>query len=236
MISPMEFKISPDVSADAATKVSKLLNHVIAIHGMCSVVVSGGSAVQHTLEHLANCDVPWPSVRLYMADERCMPCDDANRNDAMVCIALVEPVGIKSENFFPIPAELGPQKGAQSYARTLSNIDHFDIALLGVGPDGHIASLFPNHPSIEKTERVIAVENSPKFPPNRVSVGLTMLRGSTHRIVVVAGGEKSDLIARIKDGQKPPVALFDPTRWFLESEVVVHRDDSATTTQQGRIS
>jgi 6-phosphogluconolactonase len=168
-----------------------------------------------------------------MADERCVPRDDKGRNDAMINEVLVQPTKIKSEYFNQIPAELGPHQGAQSYQRALSNIDHFDLALLGVGPDGHIASLFPNHPSIENCERVIAVENSPKFPPNRVSVGLTMLRGSTHRIVVVAGGDKNDLIARIQRGQKPPVALVNPTKWFLESQMIGIGGDKATTKDQG---
>lgn len=227
---------TPGVFADAAENITELLGNIIATRGMCSIVVSGGSAIHHTLRHLATSAVTWSSVRLYMADERCVPREDRNRNDAMINEVLVQPVKLKSEHFYQIPAELGPHHGARLYARTLSDIDHFDIALLGVGPDGHIASLFPNHPSIEKNERVIAVENSPKFPPNRVSVGLTMLRGSTHRIVVVAGGEKSDLITRIQKGEKPPVSLVNPTRWFLDSQLTGFKGDTATTTQQGQTS
>jgi 6-phosphogluconolactonase len=232
----MAFISTSDVFADAARNVNELVAQIVSKRGVCSIVISGGSAIRHTLMHLIVCDVPWPSVRLYMADERCLPREDRDRNDAMINEVLVQPAQIKSEYFNQIPAELGPQKGAQSYARTLCSVDHFDIALLGVGPDGHIASLFPNHPSIENCDRVIAVENSPKFPPNRVSVGLTMLRGSTHRIVVVAGGEKSDLIARIQEGQKPPVALVDPTKWFLDSQVAGFGGDGATITQQGQTS
>ena len=232
----MSTESSSDVFSDAAEHTSDLLRHFIATRGQCSIVISGGSAMRHVLGHLANCDVPWSSVRLYVTDERCVPREDSNRNDVMINEVLVQPVHFKSEFFFPIPAEFGPHRGAQSYARMLSGVDHFDIALFGVGPDGHIASLFPNHPSVENNERVIAVENSPKFPPDRVSVGLTMLRGSTHRIVVVAGGEKSDLIARIQEGQKPPVALVNPTRWFLDSQVVGLRSNRATTTQQGQTS
>jgi 6-phosphogluconolactonase len=236
MISLMVSQSSPGVYADAATHVSELLNRFIAIRGVCSVVVSGGSAIHHTLEHLANYDVPWSSVRLYMADERCLPRDDRNRNDAMVYKTLVRLVGIKSECFFQIPAELGPHEGADLYALVLSTVDQFDIALLGVGPDGHIASLFPHHPSIADKERVIAVENSPKLPLDRVSVGLTMLRGSTHRIVVVTGKDKRDLIAQLHQGQMPPVALVNPTKWFLDSQVAKIEGDRAMTMQQGPIT
>jgi len=137
----------------------------------------------------------------------------------MISEVLVRPALVKPEHFFQIPAELGPHHGAKSYDQTLAEIDHFDIALLGVGPDGHIASLFPNHPSIDSNERVVAVENSPKFPPDRVSVGLAMLGSATHRIVLVIGDEKRDLINRLQKGEKPPVALVNPTKWFLDSSM-----------------
>ena len=216
----MEDRTAPDVFAQAANYVSELINQIIAIRGKCLVVVSGGSAIQHTLGHLATCDVPWSSVRLYMADERCIPQEDRHRNDAMISEVLVRPAQIKLEYFFQIPAELGPHQGAKMYGQTLAGIDRFDIALLGVGPDGHVASLFPHHASIESNERVVAVENSPKFPPNRVSVGLVMLGDATHRIVLVIGDEKSDLINRLQGGERPPVALVNPTKWFLDSQGV----------------
>jgi 6-phosphogluconolactonase len=212
-------RTAPDVFAQAANHVSELVNQIIANRGKCLVVVSGGSAIQHTLGHLATCDVPWSAVRLYIADERCVPREDRHRNDAMISEVLVRPARIKSEYFFPIPAELGPHQGAQMYGQTLVGIDRFDIALLGVGPDGHVASLFPHHASIESSERVVAVENSPKFPPNRVSVGLVMLGDATHRIVLVIGDEKRDLINRLQGGERPPVALVNPTKWFLDSSV-----------------
>ncbi len=215
----MEDRTAPNTFAQAAIHVSELLDQFVAVRGKCSVVISGGSTVQHTLEHLTTCDIRWSSVRLYMADERCVPREDSHRNDAMISKILVRPALMAPEHFFQIPAELGPHYGAQLYDKTLAGIDHFDIALLGVGPDGHIASLFPNHPSIESDERVVAVENSPKFPPNRVSIGLAMLRGATHRVVVVSGSEKSDLIAQLKQGLKPPVALVNPTKWFLNSRL-----------------
>lgn len=230
----MEDRTAPDVFAQAAIHVSGLIKQIIAIRGLCLVVVSGGSAIRQTLEHLATYEVPWSAVRLYMADERCLPLEDKRRNDTMINEVLVRPTHIKSKYFNQIPAELGPQKGAKSYARTLFGIDHFDIALFGVGPDGHIASLFPNHPSIENCDRVIAVENSPKFPPDRVSVGITMLRGSTHRIVVATGNEKSDLIGQIQKGLTPPVVLVNPTRWFLNPHVVGFSGDGSMDSQHGR--
>lgn len=229
----MASRSASDVFALAAETTGELIRNVIAANGICSIVVSGGTAMRNTLAHLAVEDIPWTELRLYLADERCVERGDRERNDEMISEVFVQPTRIGPNRFNQIPAELGPIEGAKSYSQTISAIKTFDIALLGVGTDGHIASLFPNHPSIESCERVVAVENSPKFPPNRVSVGLTMLHGATHRIVVVAGVEKSDLIARIHDGQRPPVALLEPTEWFLDSQIVGFRVDELTNTKQG---
>ncbi len=230
----MENRTAPDLFEQAANQVSDLLVETIALRGECAIVVSGGKAIRQTLVNLSTCEVPWSSVRIYLADERCVPRGDKERNDAMVEEVFVRPARISPNNFIRIPAELGPVLGASEYSRTISEIKQFDIALLGVGDDGHIASLFPNHPSVLSCERVVAVKNSPKIPPNRVSLGLTMLSGATHRIVVVAGVEKSDLIARILEGQRPPVALIEPTGWFLDPQIVDFRVDGSTITQQGQ--
>ncbi|MEO8364253.1 MAG: 6-phosphogluconolactonase [Ilumatobacteraceae bacterium] len=230
----MENRTAPDLFEQAANQVSDLLRKTISRRGECTIVVSGGKAIHQTLVRLATCEVPWSSVRIYLADERCVPRGDKDRNDAMVDDAFVRPARIRPDNFIRIPAELGPMEGADMYSRTISNIKQFDIVLLGVGTDGHIASLFPDHPSVLSRERVVAVKNSPKLPANRVSLGLTMLQGATHRIVVVAGVEKSDLIARIQEGQRPPVALIDPTGWFLDPQIVDFRVDGSTITQQGQ--
>lgn len=230
----MENRTAPDLFEQAANQLSDLLVETIARRQECTLVVSGGKAIRQTLVNLSTCEVPWSSVRIYLADERCVPQGDKDRNDSMVDEVFVRPSGINTENFIRIPAELGPVLGAYEYSRTIAEINQFDIALLGVGEDGHVASLFPNHPSVLSRERVVAVKNSPKIPPNRVSLGLTMLRGATHRIVVVAGVEKSDLIARIQEGQRPPVALIDPTGWFLDPLIVDFRVDGSTITQQGQ--
>ena len=230
----MENRAAPDLFEQAANQVSGLLVEAIARRGECTIVVSGGKAIRQTLVKLSTCEVPLSAVRIYMADERCVPQGDKDRNDAMVEEVFVRPARISADHFIRIPAELGPEEGADNYSRTISEIKQFDIVLLGVGDDGHIASLFPNHPSVMSGDRVVAVKNSPKIPPNRVSLGLTMLRGATHRIVVVAGVEKSELIARIQEGQRPPVALIEPTGWFLDPQIVDFRLDGSTITQQGQ--
>lgn len=205
---------------NAAGFVADLIVATTLIQESCRIVVSGGQSIQNTLASLSRLPVPWQRVAVYIADERCVTPNDNLRNDKMIQAALVTPAGIPSEQFFNIHSELGATSAALDYRRELTKISHFDIALLGVGPDGHIGSLFPDHPSIESTEIAVSITDSPKPPSNRVSVGIGMLQRSTHRIVVVVGIEKSGLIAQINEGVQLPVTLFNPTNWFLDAGAV----------------
>ncbi len=204
----------------AAVLVADLIVATTLIQETCQIVISGGQTIQQALVRLARLSIPWQHVAVYIADERCAAPDDNLRNDKMIQNALITPARIPAERFFNIHSELGGALAALEYRKALANISHFDIALLGVGPDGHIGSLFPNHPSIASTEIVLSITDSPKPPSNRVSVGIRMLQRSTHRIVVVVGDEKSGLIVQINDGARLPVTLFDPTNWFLDAVVV----------------
>jgi len=204
----------------AARLVADLIVATTLIQEKCRIVISGGQSIQQTLASLSRLPVPWGRVAVYIADERCVTPDHNLRNDKMIQNTLVTPAGIPPEQFFNIHSELGGALAALEYRRELTKISHFDVALLGVGPDGHIGSLFPNHPSIASTEITVVVTDSPKPPSNRVSVGIGMLQRSTYRIVVVVGDEKSRLIAQISDGARLPVTLFDPTNWFLDAGAV----------------
>jgi len=204
----------------AAGLVADLIVATTLVQETCRIIISGGQSIQQTLVCLARLSVPWRHVAVYIADERCVAPDDKLRNDRMIQNALVTPAGIRAERFFNIHSELGGTLAALEYRKALANISHFDIALLGVGPDGHIASLFPDHPAIASTELALSITDSPKPPPNRVSVGIGMLQRSTHRIVVVVGDEKSGLIAHINEGAPLPVTIFDPTNWFLDAAAV----------------
>jgi len=204
----------------AAELVAALIVATTLIQETCRIVISGGQTIQQALVCLARLSVPWRHVAIYVADERCVTPNDNFRNDKMIQNALVTPTGIPAERFFNIHSEIGGALAALEYRKALANISHFDIALLGVGPDGHIGSLFADHPSIASTEIALSITDSPKPPLNRVSVGIGMLQRSTHRIVVVVGDEKSGLIAQINDGACLPVILFDPTNWFLDAAAV----------------
>ena len=204
----------------AAELVADLIVATTLIQENCRIVISGGQTIQQTLASLSRLPVPWRHVAVYMADECCVAPYDNLRNDKMIQIALITPAGIPAEQFFNIHTEIGGALATLEYRKALANISHFDIALLGVGPDGHIGSLFPDHPSIASTELVLSISDSPKPPSDRVSVGIGMLQRSTHRIVVVVGDEKSGLIAQLNDGARLPVTLFDPTNWFLDTSAV----------------
>lgn len=201
----------------ASLYVAGLIRETLLIHEHCRIVVSGGRSIQLTLERLALLSVPWNDVIVFVADERCVQLDSNLRNDGLIRDSFIDRVGIPTENFFNIRTEIGGSEAVLDYRQVLANVSNFDIALLGVGPDGHIGSLFPDHHSIASTELALFITDSPKEPPNRVSVGIGMLQRATHRIVVVVGEDKSALIARVNNGAKLPVTLFDPTMWFLDA-------------------
>gem|GEM_PF-515855 len=197
--------------------VAGLIRDTLLVHEHCRIVVSGGRSIQLTLERLSLLSVPWSNVIVFVADERCVQLDSNLRNDRLIRDSLIDRVGIQTENFINIRTENGGREAVLDYRQVLANISNFDIALLGVGPDGHIGSLFPDHHSIASAELALLVTDSPKEPSDRVSVGIGMLQRATHRIVVVVGEDKSALIALVNDGAKLPVTLFDPTMWFLDA-------------------
>lgn len=222
--------LPPDISMDwnisestdqvfdrASLYVADLIKKTLLTHEFCRIVVSGGHSVQSTLERLAQLSISWQKILVFVADERCVEVNDKLRNDKLIRETLVDPTCIPIEHFFNIHAELGGRTAAVNYRDTLANISNFDIALLGVGPDGHIGSLFPNHHSITNTELALFITDSPKEPSNRVSVGIGMLQRTTHRIVVVVGDDKSAMISLVGSGADLPVTLFEPTKWFLDS-------------------
>ena len=209
---------SADAAYDKASRyVADLIRETLVIHRHCRIVVSGGVSIRLTLERLSLLSVPWSDVKIYVADERCVQPNSDLRNDGLVRASIIDRVDIPAENFFNIRTELGGNEAVSEYSQVLANVSNFDIAVLGVGPDGHIGSLFPDHHSMASKELALFITDSPKEPPHRVSVGIGMLQRATHRIVVVVGVEKSTLIARVNSGAKLPVTLFDPTMWFLDA-------------------
>lgn len=162
-----------------------------------SLALTGGRiatlAYQRLAAEGANSAVDWSRVNLWWGDERFVSATDGDRNAKQALDLLAAPLRLNPERTHPMPASddgADLDAAAADYAGELGSIV-FDICLLGMGPDGHVASIFPEHPSSYAPGDVIAVRNSPKPPPDRISVTLSVINRSHEVWFVVSGADKA---------------------------------------------
>lgn len=197
------------------------------------VSLSGGSTPRTLYELLASEDYrarfPWERVLWYWGDERFVPHDHPNSNFGMAMQAMLAKVPVPPENIYPIPVAGSPEQAAVRYERTLQDaygrttLDPakplFDITLLGLGPDGHIASLLPGEPVLkERTHWVAAVVHG--RPEVRITMTYPAIESSQHVAFLVTGGEKALVVDAVRAGDKRlPATHVRPVGkvvWFLD--------------------
>ncbi len=212
--------------ADAiASRASAIILHAaqkaIAAHGQFRIVLAGGSTPTQVYRQLARAETDWSRWQVYFGDERCLPADNAERNSRMATHAWLSHVDIPGNNIHIIPAELGATEAAHAYAAVIEPAQPFDLVLLGMGEDGHTASLFPGdqHSAIES---VHAVTNAPKPPPERVSLSRASLSNSQQVLVLVSGASKQNALQRWRAGTPLPIATIT-----ARQRLVVLYDDAA---------
>ena len=181
----------------------------IAEHGTFKLVLAGGSTPEKVYRLLAQADADWAKWYIYYGDERCLPLDHADRNSLMATQAFLEKVAIPNAQIFTIPAELGPEQSAKKYQQVVASALPFDMVLLGMGEDGHTASLFPGHQH-QEDELAHAVYNSPKPPPERVSISAKALSNTQQLIFLITGTNKQEAVKNWRSGQDLPVATINP--------------------------
>jgi len=218
----MRVNVFPDAGALAAAGaeyIGRICGTAVAEHGAFHLVLAGGNTPGRCYELLTAMDLPWRKLHIYFGDERCLPAGDIGRNDRMARAAWLDHVSIPADQIHPIPAELGPDEGAALYSRILTGIPSLDLVLLGVGEDGHTASLFPSNPALADERLAVPVFSAPKPPPERVSMGLTALNGAERRMVMAAGISKRDALRRISDGEEAlPAARLRDCLWYVDAE------------------
>ena len=181
----------------------------IAERGSFKLVLAGGGTPEKVYRLLAQADADWDHWFIYYGDERCLPIDHADRNSLMAESAFLDKVAIPQEQIFTIPAELGPEAAALQYRQVVADAVPFDLVLLGMGEDGHTASLFPGH-SHDVEELAHAVYNSPKPPPERVSISAKALSDTQQLIFLITGANKQDAVNSWRAGEDLPVATIIP--------------------------
>ena len=219
-----EYKVYADsesVAQAAADYLFQQIKNCVAEKGLCHVVLPGGSTPARCLELLAEKPLPWKNIHWYPGDERCYPIGHAERNDTMIRDKLLSHQAKlshngASENFHPIPAELGPEQGAEKYSALLDATGSMDIVVLGMGEDGHTASLFPGNAALENKQSAVPVFDAPKPPSERISIGLNTLKNSAECIVIATGAGKREALLKIKEGEALPVGLVEPDVCFVD--------------------
>jgi len=215
------FDTTDQVALEAAKYINQRIKYFVEQKGVCHVVLPGGTTPQHCLEYLSGMDLPWDKVHWYPGDERCYPAGHAERNDTMILKALFSEGDHVVENFHSIPAELGPELGAERYSELFESVALFDLVILGMGEDGHTASLFPGNDALKNTSFAVPVFDSPKPPSERVSIGLSVLNEASERIVIATGSNKSEAFKKLNDGERLPVAMINPDKWFVDEQAVI---------------
>lgn len=195
------------VAAAVYERIVAAAQEAIAVNGAFKLVLAGGGTPEKVYRLLAEADLAWEKWFIYYGDERCLPADHADRNSVMARLAFLDQVSIPASQIFTIPAELGPELAAQAYHEVLKDALPFDLVLLGMGEDGHTASLFPGHQH-NGDDLAHAVYNSPKPPPERVSISAKALSDARQVIFIVTGTNKQEAVKNWRAGEALPVAAI----------------------------
>ena len=204
------------VAQAAADYLVQQIESCVAEKGHCHVVLPGGTTPARCLEILAEKPLPWDRVHWYPGDERCYPAGHAERNDTMIKAKLFSRHQAAAKNLHVIPAELGPEEGAKKFSAILDATGGLDIVVLGMGEDGHTASLFPGNIALQDQHSAVPVYHAPKAPDERISIGLSYLKNAGECIVIATGEGKRGALEKIKEGASLPVALVEPGVWFVD--------------------
>lgn len=193
------------VAQETARRISAAARRAIAARGRFDCVLAGGRTPLAAYAQLIEQPEDWARWHLFLGDERCLAPEDAERNSRAIALALTDRVPIPHANLHWIPAELGAEQAASRYDALIRPLLPFDLILLGMGEDGHTASLFPGHP-VPTDVGVAPVHGAPKPPPDRVTLTPMTLAAAAERLILVTGAGKRQALSAWRSGADLPVA------------------------------
>lgn len=198
-MSPVDITVVADAE-EAARVVAERLVEQAGAGG--SIVLTGGSTPRRAYQIAAELEPDWSGVELWWGDERCVPPDDPQSNYGMAKKALLDRLEAQPAAVHRMQGELGRDEAVAEYKHELAEAGTFDLVLLGLGPDGHIASLFPNFPTLDVTGRDVLGSQAGHEPfVERISLTLPRLCNTEELLFLVAGADKADAVARALDGR-----------------------------------
>ncbi len=236
------FRTPPGLATGAGEFIATVMRQAVAAHGTCTVALAGGNTPRAAYETLAGGDhrksMPWPQVHFFWGDERMVPPDHELSNFRMAQEALLQHVSVPPENIHRIKGELAPENAAQDYraelqrffepraALSASRFPIFDLILLGLGEDGHTASIFPGTHAVWENSRTAIAVFVPHLNQWRVTLTLPVLNQSRQVAYLISGKAKAQIVAAILKSEHDrvpwPAARVRPAHgelhWLLDAE------------------
>ncbi len=197
-------------AAAASDRIAGLVQHSVETRGNCSLVLAGGGTPRPVYRHLAATrkvpEFPWERIEFYFGDERRVPPGDAESNFHMAEEALFSSAPVPPGNIHRMEGEdPDAEAAAARYEAVLPA--RLDVVLLGMGADGHTASLFPHSPALNETIRRVVPVRGPKPPVDRLTVTPAALTGARNLVVLVTGADKAPTVAEALKGPRDPLRL-----------------------------
>lgn len=232
------------LATEAAERVINVIGQATRENGLCNIALAGGKTPREVYSMLATDtyrdQVAWSNLHLFWGDERMVSPEHQDSNFRMVQETLLDRVNIPDGNIHRIRGEIAPEKAANEYAELLHNhfkegLPCFDLILLGLGEDGHTASLFPGTDAVEEGERHVVAVYVPGLNTWRVTLTLPVLNAAREILFLVSGRSKADIVRRIISIKQPakefPATMVNPENgtlhWMLDSESVVLINENA---------
>ena len=213
----MDLTVYPDIdtlSRDAAQHIVGIASASIAERGLFTIALSGGNTPRKTYRLLGSepysSQIDWKLVHIFWSDERCVPPDSPDSNYRMAHEELLSKISIPALQVHRMPADLPDRDAAaQEYSDEMrrifgKDIPDFDLIQLGMGPEGHTASLFPHQASLHETQRLVMPVSVPKPPPDRLTFTPPLLNAARNVLFLVTGEDKADALKKVLEGKYEP--------------------------------
>lgn len=234
------YRDNDELALKAARRFARLADQYVVGCGRFTVALSGGSTPKAMFALLAQSPfvetIPWASIYFFWGDERCVPPDHADSNYRMTAETLLAKVAVPLENIFRIPAELADANlAAQTYAETLqqfflktldtkstaplSNVPRFDLVFLGMGSDGHTASLFPGTAALHNDSDIVTANYVEKFQAQRITLTAKTINNARNVTFLIAGQDKAETLKQVLEGERQieryPSQMIQPGKGTL---------------------
>lgn len=212
------FATPAEMAAASARLFASRVEHAVNNRGIARIAISGGSTPQAFFKLLADpagpflATVPWNNLQLFWVDERCVPPDHPESNYGVCRELLLSKVGIPENNIFRMEGELDPEEAASRYEATLRNVmklegaesPAFDLVVLGMGPDGHTASLFPHTEALNEMGRLVVANHVPQKDTWRITLTWPVINQGTEVAFAIAGADKATVLQQVLTGPRNP--------------------------------